>query len=111
MGGWYKVAHERRLVVDGEVGPAHAARHLGDITLFAEGGELHWAYFVDAILDERRGAWLAVVDGLEGRHYDEVLLGSLRFAEAKTVTFIARNGGSYYRVTHELPTLPSSTED
>ena len=60
------------------------------------GDEKHWAgLVVNAKADKRS---YVILDGREGKHYDEILLESFSFDSSTGAKFVARDGLRFFRV-------------
>lgn len=98
---------QRRVVLDGQEGRLYDADALFNLTFSADGR--HFAFEVHRA---NRNKSFVVVDGRAGKPYDELLSfkpnrnimqGSLRFDDDHSVTYLAREGRKFYRVTQPLP--------
>jgi len=98
----------RQLVLDDREGPQYDADALLDLTFSPRGD-----HFAAEVHKTDKGSFV-VVDGQEGKPYDE-LLGSkwregwdvriastLRFEGENSITYLAREGRKFYRVTQPL---------
>jgi len=97
----YTSRAKRRVFVDGEAGQEYDAIAVANLQTLLTGPEFHLAYEVhnDKYRDDTS---FVVVDDLEGKPYDAVMRYSLRFSDEKTVTYIARQGRKFFRVTQSL---------
>jgi hypothetical protein len=96
---------ERQVIVDGQEGRQYNCDELANLMFSVDGRHLtfevhktHW------------GKSLVVVDGIEGKHYEELLgvtrgqvRNTLYFQGEDSLTYLAREGRKFYRVTQPLP--------
>jgi len=99
---------QRRVVV-GREGRQYDADALFNLTLSSDSS--HFAFEVH---NADKGKSFVVLDGQEGKPYDEFLTnkmgwweawvqGTLRFRDDNSVTYLAREGRKFCRVTQPLP--------
>jgi hypothetical protein len=95
------------VIVDGQEERQYNANALINLTFSRD--SRHFAFEVHGA---GIGKSFVVVDDREGKHYDELLAGeqrrgmakgSLRFTAENSVTYLARKGRKFYRVTQPLP--------
>lgn len=89
---------KRRVFVDGQPGKEYDAKDLSQVRAQLAGGVFHTAYEVhqDGARDD---ASFVVLDGGEGKPSDQVFFGTSRFSGDGAVTYLARNGRKFMRVT------------
>ncbi len=101
-GSWYGKGLTRRarrqVFLDGQPGKEYDAVGLSDLTFSPD--SQHFAYETHDIGND---VSLVVVDGQEGKHYDAVMPDSISVTDQKTVTYVAREGRKFYRVTQPVP--------
>ena len=90
---------QRRVVVDGQEGPEYDIP--GMVNLRFSPDSQHLAYEAQGMLN----SWV-MVDGREGKHYDQVLWGTLFFSSNDSVTYVAREARKFYRVRQSV-SLPN----
>ncbi len=90
----------RQVFLDGQPGKEYDAIAVFNLTFSPD--SQHLAYDVH---DIDGGRSLVVVDGQEGKHYDQVMSGSLSFSGDNLVTYMARAGRKFYRVTQTPASL------
>jgi hypothetical protein len=99
---------QRRVVLDGQEGRQYDAEALFNLTFSSDSS--HFAFEVH---NADKGKSFVVLDGQEGKPYDELLTnkmgwwqpwvqGTLRFQDDNSVTYLAREGRKFYRVTQQL---------
>ena len=89
---------KRRVFIDGIPGEEYQAESVIVRTHFI-GEELHVAYVVRGGTEQSPLAFV-VVDGHEGTGNNEVFAQTLQFSEEGTVTYAARVGSRFFRMTH-----------
>jgi hypothetical protein len=88
----------RRAVVDGHVGPEFNCVLIVGPVFSAD--STHWGY--EALFVEKRAPGsFVVVDGVQGKIYDEILPHSLQIT-GDTAVYLARDGRKFVRVTRPL---------
>lgn len=97
----YTSRAKRRVFLDGKAGKEYDAKAVRNLQTLLTGPELHLAYEVynDKYHDD---ASFVVVDGLEGKPYDAVMPYSLKFSDETGVTYTARQGRKFFRVTQSF---------
>ncbi|MEE8200108.1 MAG: hypothetical protein V3R29_02980 [Candidatus Acidoferrales bacterium] len=93
--GWTGRAR-RRVFLDGQPGKEYDAWGLANLTFSPD--NQHFAYEAH---DIGNGKSLVVVDGQEGKLYDQVMM-SLSFSGESSITYVAREGRKFYRVTQTV---------
>jgi len=91
--GLYRVFKDGRQVAE------HAATRLGSLRLSSEGETLHVAYEVRQGAPDGTASSCVVLDGTQGRTYDEILEEVLQVSPEGKVTYVARRGRQFVRVT------------
>jgi hypothetical protein len=86
----------RRAIVDGIPAKEYDCIRISDVTITRDGK--HHGYAVH----DWNGSSLVVVDGVEGKRYDEVIYGQLEAKDDNTLTYIARTGKKYVRVAQAV---------
>ncbi len=101
---------KRQAIVDGQEGHQYDADALLNLTFSSDGK--HFAYEVQKA---DKGKSFVVVDGHEGKAYEELLArrwgsgsqvavrSTLRLDEKGSITYLAREGRKFFRVTQPLP--------
>jgi len=100
---------QRRAVLDGREGRQYDADALFNLTFSPD-----CSHFAFEVHNADKGKSFVVLDGQDGKPYDELLTnkfgwwqpwvqGTLRFAHDNSVTYLAREGRKFYRVTQPLP--------
>lgn len=100
---------QRRVILDGREGRQYDVDALINLTFCSDSS--HFAFEVH---NADKGKSFVVLDGQEGKPYDELLTnkmgwwqpwaqGTLRFRDDNSVTYLAREGRKFYRVTQPLP--------
>ncbi len=89
---------KRRMVVDGQAGPEYDAVAISVVHTQLSGGAFHFSYEVHENKASKDASFV-VLDGQEGKLYDAVFMGSSEFLGDKTVTFVARSGKRFVRIT------------
>jgi hypothetical protein len=92
-----------RVFVDGKPGKVYDAKRVTNLKTRLSGKELRLAYEVRGFKEKERETSFVVLDGQEGKHYDEVMYNTLDFLDEKTVVYVARNDRKFLRVTQSLP--------
>jgi hypothetical protein len=87
----------RRLVVEDKADAEFDAYGIANVIFNSD--DKHYAYEVIGASGERD---VVVVDGEEGKYYDSVFRGSVKFIQDDTIEYIAKDGGKFYRVQHSL---------
>jgi hypothetical protein len=87
----------RRVWFDGQPGRDYDALGLSGL-LFSHDSK-HLAYVVH---DPGNKKHFIVLDGQEGKYYDEIFFGALRFNVSGEFVYFAREGRKYLRVTHPI---------
>ncbi|MGI9101605.1 MAG: hypothetical protein ACR2IF_04085 [Terriglobales bacterium] len=87
----------RRIVIDGQGGPEFDALDISGLRL--SGGARHHAYIVHGAEGKRDRT---VLDGKEGKLYDNVFRYSTKFIDDQTVEYVAQQGQQFLRVTATL---------
>jgi len=92
----------RRVVVDGQVGKDFDALEI-DLTFSPD--SRHFVYAVRGGVGDNKS--MVVLDGQEGKLYDDVIGGAFRDADASdssqhAFVYVARDGRKFYRVTQPL---------
>jgi hypothetical protein len=90
----------RQMIANGKVEQMYNCRGMSNPLTSPD--NRHYAYAVyDAA--EKKSKSFVVVDGNEGKLYDEVIPDSLRFENAKTVSYLAREGRRFLRIQLAIP--------
>jgi len=87
----------RRLVVEDKADAEFDAYGISNVIFNSD--DKHYAYEVIGASGERD---VVVVDGEEGKYYDSVFRGSVKFIQDDTIEYIAKDGGKFYRVQQTL---------
>ena len=92
---------KRRVFVDGQPGKEYESRALVAGPIRFNSGELHVAYEVHGD-KEKNDKSFVVLNGEEGTPFERILQGTAHFSGQATVTYLARNGRTFFRVTQSL---------
>jgi hypothetical protein len=93
---------KRRMIVDGQAGPEYDASAIAAMHTQLAGDVFHFSYEVHENKASQNASFV-VLDGQETKLYDAVFRGSSQLSGDGAVTFVARSGQRFLRVTTSRP--------
>jgi hypothetical protein len=90
----------RRVYVDGVAGPEYNVPYLGGLEFSVDGK--HVAYVVGGLSEASRSVAFVVVNGHEGKRYDDVFGRPRLDGDRRTVTYTAQSGRKFYAVSASI---------
>ena len=102
---------KRRVFVDGQPGNSYNANAVGVLISYVSDDKVHVIYEVhDSKLNNAVSSFV-VQDTVEGKHYDQIIFRSLDRTENNRMTYVAREGRRFYRVTQWLAESSSEPDE
>jgi hypothetical protein len=89
----------RRVVVDGVAGKEYNCDAIENLLVSPDGKHVAYTVLSGSFLGKKT---TVVLDGQEGKPYDDFFPDSMRFTEGASLTYIAGDERGYFRVTHSV---------